>query len=548
MEGQGEVSIPSRDVASGDTGSATPGNGPSEESGPIEADLVVAGLGPGDPQLVTRELERLIRAALSGRVALFVRTLQHPTAREIAEQVAECTSFDELYESAGDYEALYDRMAETLVESAAQKPTVFLVPGSPFVGETAAQKAVTAARARGLEVRVVPGVSFVEAALCELGVDCLEEGLQVVDAYQIEKAVLGEGPLLVAQCHSVELLSTVKLALLDEYPPEHRVAVIEGAYSRGAAQSGSAVVWVELVELDRGSVRPGPRTSLFVPPSSRAPGRALRDFVDLVEVLRGPGGCPWDAAQTHHSLSRHLLEETYEVLEAIDGLPPEAPGGELDPQAYGVLEEELGDLLFQIAFHATLAKEAGAFTIADVARGIHEKLVSRHPHVFGTVEVSGPSEVARNWEVIKAEEKQRRSLMDDIGRSLPALLLAHKVQRRAASVGFDWSDPVGVFEKVREELEEVASELGDSGGDGVEWAVAPSKMVDEVGDLLFAVVNLARHLRVDPEEALRKASRRFERRFRRMEEKASDKGLDLAGLSAEELDALWEEAKSEEAC
>ncbi len=484
---------------------------------------------------------------MSGRVALFVRTLEHPTAREIAEQVAECISFDELYESAEDYDALYDRMAEILVESAAQKPTAFLVPGSPFVGETAAQRAVTAARVQGLEVRVVPGVSFVEAALCELGVDCLDEGLQVVDAYLIEKTVLGEGPLLVAQCHSEELLSRVKLALLDEYPPEHRVAVIDGAYSREATGSEGSVVWVELVELDRGSARPGPRTSLFVPPSSRSPGRALRDFVDLVEILRGPGGCPWDAAQTHHSLSRHLLEEAYEVLEAIDGLPPEAPGGELDPEAYGVLEEELGDLLFQIAFHATLAKEAGAFTIADVARGIHEKLVSRHPHVFGTVEVSGPSEVARNWEAIKAEEKQRRSLMDDIGRALPALLLAHKVQRRAASVGFDWSDPVGVFDKVREELEEVASELSGSGGDAVEWAVAPSQVVHEVGDLLFAVVNLARHLRVDPEEALRKASRRFERRFRRMEEKAREKGLDLAGLSTEKLEALWAEAKSEEA-
>jgi tetrapyrrole methylase family protein/MazG family protein len=504
-------------------------------------DLTIAGLGPGDPGLLGAEVEKILAAAKQGDVRVFLRTVEHPVAARVAREVEGSLCFDDLYSKFDDYDALYEEMARVVVEAASLAPTAFLVPGSPFVGESAAKRALEAAKESGLEVRVIPGVSFIEAVLCELGVDAVDDGIQVVDAYEIDRTVLGEGAVLVAQCHSTELLSNTKLALLEELPADHLVALVDAASS-----SDSKVLWVELAELDRCGFTPGHLTSIFVPPYDRAPGRSLRAFVDLVETLRAPGGCPWDAEQTHHSLSRHLLEETYEVLDAIDALPHEAPGGDVDPSAYAVLEEELGDLLFQIAFHSTLAKEAGAFTMGDVARGIHAKLIARHPHVFGTTEVSGASEVAHNWEVIKSAEKRRESLMDDIGTSLPALLLANKMQRRAASAGFDWSHTSGVFEKVEEELNELLSELPEFEKPTVDWAVPPQRVVEEVGDLLFAVVNVARHLRVDPEEALRGAAKRFEHRFRQMEAMAKSEGMNLADLNATELESLWEQAKEGE--
>jgi tetrapyrrole methylase family protein/MazG family protein len=545
----------------------------------IEWDLALVGLGPSSLDFMTRRALQIVDLVEQGKIRGFVRTRSHPASRELLEKLGgSLTCFDPLYARFDDYDALYSEMARRVVDAAVSvrdshsslQAVAYFVPGSPLVAEDSCLRALELAKAAGLAVEVVPGVSFVEAVMAAVGADALAEpSLQVVDAYRIEEAVLGEGAMVVAQCHSVQLLSSIKLALIDDVGPDHRVALVDAA-----GTPAERVLWVELSEIDKCGFEPGNLTSVFVPASERAPGRALRNFVDLVERLRGPGGCPWDAAQTHHSLGRHLLEETYEVLEALESLPPEAPGGEPDYGAYARLEEELGDLLFQIAFHATLAKEAGAFTIADVARGIHEKLVARHPHVFGEAKVSGPAEVASNWEVLKAKEKQRESLMDDIPTSLPALLLAHKIQRRASSVGFDWNDADGVIAKVQEEFAELETELrrarsaqgsvrgsgaesghlsegtragsrsDTSGGEtGERWAVAPPGLVDEFGDLLFSLVNLARHLRIDPEQALRKACRRFAQRFKYMEKTAAAEGKSLAELSESELEELWERAK-----
>jgi MazG family protein len=238
--------------------------------------------------------------------------------------------------------------------------------------------------------------------------------------------------------------------------------------------------------------------------------------------------CPWDRGQTHHSLARHLIEEAYETVAALEALPPEAPGGEPDYPGYVEVEEELGDLLLQVVFHSALAAEAGAFSVEEVAEGIRSKLVRRHPHVFGEVEADTAEAVLANWEQLKKAEKGRESLLDGVSDALPALSRAHELQSRAATVGFDWPAVEGVVAKVREELAEV---------------LAPgARQADEVGDLLFAVVNLARHLGVDPEQALRRSTGRFQRRFRAMEEAGS-----LLGLSLDEMDRRWEAAKEAEA-
>lgn len=254
---------------------------------------------------------------------------------------------------------------------------------------------------------------------------------------------------------------------------------------------------------------------------------AFGELVAIMAALRSEKGCPWDRQQTHQTLKRYLLEEAYEVLEAIDQGSSE------------VLCEELGDLLLQVVFHAQLEAEGGRFTIDDVARRICDKLYHRHPHVFGSEEVAEAQEVLRRWEHWKQQEnahRPRRSWMDGIPRSLPALARALKVQKRAAQVGFDWPQVEGTLEKVAEEVEELrqAHRRGEA-----------SRVEEEFGDLLFALVNVARFLQIDPEEALRRATLRFEERFRAMEEQAREEGLDFEALPLEEKDRLWEKVKEE---
>lgn len=247
-------------------------------------------------------------------------------------------------------------------------------------------------------------------------------------------------------------------------------------------------------------------------------------FARLVAVqakLRRPDGCPWDREQTHDSLARHLLEETYEVLEAID-----------DGDLAG-LREELGDLVLQVVFHAYLAYEEDAFTVADVLDDLRAKLVHRHPHVFGDVEVNQADEVLANWERIKREEKGR-GVMEGVPRALPALARAAKLSRRAAQVGFDWPTADGAREKVLEELDELTEEAAD-GAD-------PDRVTDELGDLLFAVASWARKLGVEPETALRRASGRFAERFASMEAEAAAAGRELESLSPDEWTGYWDRA------
>jgi tetrapyrrole methylase family protein / MazG family protein len=253
-------------------------------------------------------------------------------------------------------------------------------------------------------------------------------------------------------------------------------------------------------------------------PPSREQGQRVLDLLKVMHRLRGPGGCPWDAEQTHASLGRHLLEETYETLDAIDRGDPDA------------LREELGDLLLQVVFHAEMAMQEGAWDVDDVAEGITAKLIRRHPHVFGDVKVGSAAEVLVNWERIKTAEKGEHDLEHDIPDALPALARAAKVQRRAAGVGFDWRTADAALVKVREELDEVEH-------------ASPEDVEDELGDVLFAVASLARRYDVDPETALRRATTRFAERFDRMKARAASEGVELSRLDEGELLARFRAAR-----
>ena len=254
---------------------------------------------------------------------------------------------------------------------------------------------------------------------------------------------------------------------------------------------------------------------------------AFEDLVQIMARLRGENGCPWDRQQTHESIKPYLLEETYEVLESID---------ENDPEK---LREELGDLALQVVFHAQMAEEAGLFTIADVLRGINEKLRRRHPHIFGDVKADTAQEVLFNWEQIKKKEREktqgRASLLDGVPRELPALLRAHRLQEKASRVGFDWSEAREVYQKVEEELSELRTAMEGE---------QPERIEAELGDLLFSLVNLGRFIAVNPEEALRKTIARFIARFQYIEEELARRGTAPGDVTLHEMDALWAEAKA----
>ena len=253
------------------------------------------------------------------------------------------------------------------------------------------------------------------------------------------------------------------------------------------------------------------------------PFYTVKDLEEIVRVLRAPGGCPWDAEQTHASIRRNFLEEAYEAVEAID---------EEDPVH---LKEELGDVLLQVVLHARMEQEAGTFDLDGVADGICKKLIYRHPHVFGDVQVADTQEVLRNWEELKRKEKAQETNADAlsaVSKALPALWRAEKVQKKAKKTGFDWPDAAGALDKLSEELEELKAAAA---GDG--------DVEEELGDLLFSAVNVSRFLQTDPEEALSRATDKFTARFRRMEESARRQGRRLEDMNPAELDMLWNEAK-----
>lgn len=481
----------------------------------------VLGLGPGPADLVTPRTMEL----MAGADEVLVRTSRHPCVEELASRGLRLRSLDHCYEGAADMEDAYRRMAEEVLRAAREKGVAYYaVPGHPLVAERSVQLLLGG----DAEIRLHAAVSFLDAMLVPLRRELLE-GVLLLDGDRLAageyRSLDPRRGLIIAQVDSRLKASDVKLALLETYPAEHEIAVVTAA-----GTAGERVEAIPLEELDRAE-RFDHLTSLYVPP---LPEGEIHDFTRLLEVvarLRGPGGCPWDRRQTHETLARHMVEEAHEAVDAIRR------------HDWEHLSEELGDLLLQVALHAQLGSEEGSFDMRDVLRHIIEKLVRRHPHVFGEADLRTPEEVVARWEQIKAEEreiaerkKEGASLLDGVSEGLPALVHAFKLQSRAARVGFDWEAGRDVLPKLGEELRELEEVLRRGEGD----------LEGELGDMLFTLVNVCRHYRVDPEVALRRASRKFVARFQEMEKRCREAGRDMAGMALEELDRLWEESKGRE--
>jgi tetrapyrrole methylase family protein / MazG family protein len=463
------------------------------------ADRIVAvGLGPAGAD----HLLPVARAALASSSHRFVRTLRHPAVDDLVADGVTFTSFDGVYDAAPDLASAYAEIAARLVAAAHEHgEVVYAVPGSPAVAE----RAVALLRADAMvEVELVAGVSFADLAWVRLGVDPMDGDARVVDGRAIEEAELA-GRLLVAQCDNQFVLSDVKLALLEHLSPDTPVTVLQRL-----GLPDEQVTVVALEELDRGAVVPDHLTSVFVDAGALGSARELVRLVQLTKRLRDPGGCPWDAEQTHASLTRYMLEEAYEAVEAIEHLPADGAAP---------LEDELGDVLYQVVLHATIAQEAGEFTLADVARGVHDKLVRRHPHVFGDVVAEETSDVMRNWEQIKKEEKGTTSIVAGITPGLPSLLYTHKLFRKAASVGLAIDDVDAALDRIDVAL------AGLRAGDDDATEVGT-----QLAQILAATVIVARAGGVDAESALRGWAADYRRRFEVVERDAADQDVDIPSL------------------
>lgn len=470
--------------------------------------ITIVGLGPGDSQHWTRKADTIFQQAAE----VYVRTTRHPSVTDIQ---AKIYTFDEIDRSTGGAQQI---AAEVIRLGQRAEGVVYAVPGHPNEDPTV-PLIRSLAKTQHTPVAIIPGLSLLETALSALELDTPHK-LQIVPA--ADMVGLHHPPLapdqaaLVLDLSSQSLAAQIKQVLLNAYAADFTITLVQRAEP---LWSGS------LAELDQQSQFDW-STVLYLPADPA--NTSLPAFQETIAHLRAPEGCPWDREQTHQSLRPFLLEETYEVLEALDMADPSA------------LAEELGDLLLQIVLHTQIATGAGDFRMGEVIGHINQKLVRRHPHVFGNVTVNGVADVTANWEAIKQEERSTRnveretipSVLDGVPAALPALAQALAISKRAVRVGFEWPNIEGVLDKLIEEAREIIE------------AADPVELEAEIGDLLFSAVNLARWRNVDPESALRATNARFTRRFKKLETLAAAQGKVLSEMTIAELDALWNEAKS----
>ncbi|ARK28453.1 nucleoside triphosphate pyrophosphohydrolase [Halalkalibacter krulwichiae] len=482
--------------------------------------VIIVGLGAGDlEQLPLGVYRHLLKQKM-----VYVRTEDHPVISELKHEGVSFQSFDATYESFDQFEEVYQSIVAEIIEMSKQEEITYAVPGHPFVAERTIQLLVEASERKEVELSFLGGQSFLDEMYTSLRIDPIE-GCQIIDGTAFNRDELElKHHIIIVQVYDEMIASEVKLTLMERLPDDYEVTI-----ATAVGSSKEQLTKVPLYELDRVTTLNN-LTAVYVPPV-REQELLYGEFTKLREViatLRGPNGCPWDQKQTHQSLKKYFIEEVYEVLEAIDE-------GDDDH-----LIEELGDVLLQIMLHSQIGEDEGYFTIRDVIFSITEKMIRRHPHVFGEVTVNDADEVVTNWDEIKKQEKgnsEKQSILASIPKGLPALMEAFKLQKKAAKVGFDWNDAEPMWEKLNEEIGEFKEEI-----------VAGNKedMKKELGDILFVMVNLARYYEIDAEEALVCTNRKFQRRFQFIEETVREEGKVLTELSLEKLDEIWERAKLEE--
>ncbi|MCH5288051.1 MAG: nucleoside triphosphate pyrophosphohydrolase [Christensenellaceae bacterium] len=481
----------------------------------MKPSITVVSLGPGDPSLMTLQTADALRHARR----LILRTARHRAVKWLEEQAIAFEALDGYYDRYDDFDEMHRAMAEFLWQEAAKSPVVYAVIDATSDESVGALRGILPEDGK---LDVLPGVSVADRCLTALPAGVRQAGrIRILPAIDAGEASPDPTmPLLITELWNPALAGDVKLWLSDLYSDEMEIVLFPST-----AQVNRKPVRVPLMELDRQKTYD--HTVCAYVPAAGLEGRqrfCLSDLMTIMRVLRGPGGCPWDRQQTHQSLRKYLIEEAYEAVGAID---------EDDPDH---LADELGDVLLQIVFHADIARDHGDFTISDVTSAVCRKMIYRHRHVFGDEHFATPEEVSVSWEQLKKAEKGHHSQSDvlaDVSQGLPALMRAAKVQKKAADVGFDWDSAEEALPKIHEEAEELMAEL-----------TAHRDPDEEMGDLLFSCVNVARLCGVEPETALKKATEKFIRRFSDMENAIISDGKALKDLTLSEMDVYWNQVKA----
>ncbi|GAA0119995.1 nucleoside triphosphate pyrophosphohydrolase [Clostridium sp. CTA-17] len=481
--------------------------------------LKIMGLGPGAYEALTIGALK----ELKNNKNIYFRTEKHPTVDFLKDEGIKFESYDHAYEKYDSFDDVYKYIAEDLITKIKDdEDLIYAVPGHPLVAEKSVINLIELCKENNIQYEVLPAVSFVDAMMEALQVDPIE-GVKIIDAFDMKNQILDKRVgTIITQVYNNFIASEVKLRLLEGYEDDTEIIFVRAAGVEGL----ESIRKIPLYELDW-QEDIDYLTSIYIP-KDLGNKKDFQDLLDIIETLRNPGGCPWDREQTHESLKSALLEECYEVIDAIENEDEDA------------LIEELGDVLLQVVFHASIGKEDGYFDIMDVIGGISNKMINRHPHVFGNEEANTSEQVLVNWDEIKKEEKGIKTLteeMQNIAKSLPATTRAYKVQKKAKKVGFDWDDVNCAMDKVKEELNEIKE---------VYNCEDKSIIEGEVGDLLFACINVARFLEIDGELALDKTIKKFINRFSYIENEAIKNNKNLKNMTLEEMDKLWEEAKTSE--
>ncbi|AFK85841.1 MULTISPECIES: nucleoside triphosphate pyrophosphohydrolase [Thermoanaerobacterium] len=482
--------------------------------------LTIVGLGPGGFEHMTIETIDKMKNADK----LYLRTEKHPVVKYLRDMGLSFETFDKIYEKASTFEEVYDNITREIIEIAEKcGNVVYAVPGNPLVAEKTVEYLLKFLNDNDdIKVEVVPAMSFVDVVVNELKIDPIY-GLKIIDGLSLDSIKPDKRcNNLVTQVYNRRVASEVKLKLMDIYGDEFLVTVVKSAGVKGEQRIETMplykidmVDWIDYL------------TSIFIPPV-KGIFKARYDIDDLLDImakLRGENGCPWDKEQDHSTLKRYLIEECYEVIDAIEKDSDEG------------LLEELGDVLLQVVFHSQIADERKAFDFHDVCDAECKKMIYRHPHVFGVEEIATSADVLKRWDEIKKDEKGFKSHTNElksVPRSMPALIRGYKVQEKAAKVGFDWDNVDDAMAKVYEELNEFKE---------VYKGKDENDKVEELGDLIFAVVNVARFLKIDPEIAVHKTIEKFIQRFNYIEDAAEKSGHKLEDMTLSEMDSLWNEAK-----
>lgn len=483
--------------------------------------IYVVGLGPGNIDCLTLgALERLN----SGDINI-LRTENHPTISYLKGNCINYDSYDSIYEEKENFEQVYKYIVKDLIKKSERYGVVnYFVPGNPLVAEKTVEILLDYKKEKGIEIDLIPGMSFIDPILIAIDHDPVN-GLKIIDGLNItgQKVDINTANII-TQVYNERVASSVKLYLSEIYGDEYEVYIVNSAGVRKEEE----ILKIPIYELDRCD-KINHLTSIYIPKVDKINTKIydMNDLLDIIKILRGKEGCPWDREQTYLSIRESVIEEAYEVVEAIDE-------GDMDS-----LVEELGDLLLQVVFYSQMATEDGYFNIFDVTTGICNKLIFRHSHVFKQKKVEKCDEVVYNWNEMKFKNRNIENYTERLScvPRLPSLMRSYKVQKRAADVGFDWNNIYGPLDKVKEEYLEVIKEVNIcKGGD-------TGKVEEELGDLLFSVVNVCRFSNVNPEVALNNAINKFIKRFELMEIKSNELGKDLKKMTLEEMNTLWNEAK-----